>query len=109
MRLTFGTICLLGTAGTYLESAQGFSATPPPPQQPLLSASSLTHPSTTTMTTNDNGREGSALHATSKSQLSAATAFALDGGYALPQEKDCKLGVLMLNLGGPETGDDVEG
>jgi len=41
---------------------------------------------------------------------SAATGIQLDAPLTFAEEKDApKVGVLMLNLGGPETGEDVEG
>ena len=46
-------------------------------------------------------------------KLQAATAFPVDtpfvGTPSLEVEDEPRLGVLLLNLGGPETGDDVEG
>ncbi|KAL7520453.1 hypothetical protein ACHAWX_005172 [Stephanocyclus meneghinianus] len=47
----------------------------------------------------------------SSTQVEAATAFDLPGNTSLSssQIKDPKVGVLLLNLGGPETGEDVEG
>jgi hypothetical protein len=46
-------------------------------------------------------------------KLQAATAFPVDtpfvGTPSLDVEDEPRLGVLLLNLGGPETGDDVEG
>jgi hypothetical protein len=42
-------------------------------------------------------------------KLGAATALPLGETVALPQEDDPKVGVLLLNLGGPEKGEDVEG
>ena len=42
--------------------------------------------------------------------LNAATALPLDTMPPSPLEaEESKVGVLLLNLGGPETGDDVEG
>jgi hypothetical protein len=42
--------------------------------------------------------------------LEAATALPVENFAAAPGEvEDSKVGVLLLNLGGPETGDDVEG
>lgn len=43
-------------------------------------------------------------------RLEAATALPVDNSVAVPREaEETKVGVLLLNLGGPETGDDVEG
>lgn len=45
-----------------------------------------------------------------KASLDAATALPIDASMPLgSEEEESKVGVLMLNLGGPETGDDVEG
>ena len=45
-----------------------------------------------------------------KLTLDAATALPIDASVPLArEEQESKVGVLMLNLGGPETGDDVEG
>jgi hypothetical protein len=42
--------------------------------------------------------------------LEAATALPVENFAATPSEaEESKVGVLLLNLGGPETGDDVEG
>ena len=44
--------------------------------------------------------------------LRAATGIRLEDGAAAnvsPAEVDTNIGVLLLNLGGPETGEDVEG
>lgn len=42
-------------------------------------------------------------------RLEAATALPVDNSVAVPREaEETKVGVLLLNLGGPETGDDVE-
>ena len=46
----------------------------------------------------------------SKTRLGAATALPLDMVSQVTTEaNDEKIGVLLLNLGGPETGEDVEG
>ena len=56
----------------------------------------------------------------SRTKLDTATALSLEGDKLLPSTwgevdetlaeiKDPKVGVLLLNLGGPETGEDVEG
>lgn len=42
-------------------------------------------------------------------KLAAATALPLELSPAVSEEEEPKVGVLLLNLGGPETGDDVEG
>lgn len=42
--------------------------------------------------------------------LPAATTVPMDAPVSFSDEEDSpRVGVLMLNLGGPETGDDVEG
>jgi len=42
--------------------------------------------------------------------IDAATALPVDSGLVAGQDNsESKIGVLLLNLGGPETGDDVEG
>jgi hypothetical protein len=49
-------------------------------------------------------------HATRQQEaLSASVAVTADGLAAVGASEDPKVGVLLLNLGGPETGDDVEG
>jgi hypothetical protein len=46
----------------------------------------------------------------STTRLGAATALSLDVVPPVtPEANDEKIGVLLLNLGGPETGEDVEG
>ena len=42
-------------------------------------------------------------------QIEAATALPLESSISFATEKEPNVGVLLLNLGGPETGDDVEG
>ena len=42
-------------------------------------------------------------------ELSAATALPLQETVEVAADEEPKVGVLLLNLGGPETGDDVEG
>ena len=48
-----------------------------------------------------------------RTRLQAATAMQVDtpfiGTPLIEVEEDPRLGILLLNLGGPETGDDVEG
>ena len=48
---------------------------------------------------------------TSTTRLNAATALPIDtiSPPTALEAEECKVGVLLLNLGGPETGDDVEG
>ena len=55
-------------------------------------------------------KPNSLLH--SRTKLSAATALPVGSvapAITAEAENDEKVGVLLLNLGGPETGDDVEG
>jgi hypothetical protein len=47
--------------------------------------------------------------ASATTKLAAATALPLEGVVTIAKEEEPKVGVLLLNLGGPETGDDVEG
>jgi hypothetical protein len=47
--------------------------------------------------------------ASTPTRLAAATALSLEGAVATTKVEEPKVGVLLLNLGGPETGDDVEG
>ena len=42
-------------------------------------------------------------------KIEAATALPIDTSVTTSKDEEPKVGVLMLNLGGPETGDDVEG
>ena len=47
--------------------------------------------------------------AQSTTELAAATALPLQETAEGSANEESKVGVLLLNLGGPETGDDVEG
>ena len=49
------------------------------------------------------------VSAPGSTQLHAATSLPLGGTASLAVDDEPKVGVLLLNLGGPETGDDVEG
>ena len=52
---------------------------------------------------------GTPTSASPTTKLAAATALPLGEPVTTPKEEESKFGVLLLNLGGPETGDDVEG